>query len=351
MEDWISKSQFRIATTQDVVLHSECAFTFHTPFTGDEGSKTTAGILVNLQTFLGTVEELAGEGLFLRIIKRRVEKNTNPMDKVITAPKTLGIGVDGGFESEDDRYEIITSYSLVARSKISEDGTIQSVEECIYDDSFKTNKQGVYPDTLFSCIESIQNHSGMALQQDLEVWKLEEEPLPISKYAYNLPIIENGKTISPNPTDWRCESSGETDNLWLNLSDGYIGGGRRNWDGTGGSNGALDHYLETGKLYPLVVKLGTITANVDDADCYSYAPDEDGPVKIPNLDDLLRKRGIHVTDMYVLTILYLHCQSEFKQCCFTIFFYDLKSFYPNPFLCSFMVGIKLPNQQRNSRLN
>ena len=86
--------------------------------------------------------------------------------------------------------------------------------------------------------------------------------------------------------------------MWLNLSDGYIGGGRRNWDGSGGSNGALDHFEETGRLYPLVVKLGTITQDdVDSADCYSYAPDEDGPVKVPGLAALLEKRGIRVAGL------------------------------------------------------
>eukprot|EP00967_Tisochrysis_lutea_P022382 scaffold25487_cov28-Tisochrysis_lutea.AAC.2 len=55
-----------------------------------------------------------------------------------------------------------------------------------------------------------------------------------------------------------------TENLWLNLSDGHIGSGRRQWDGSGGSNGALDHYRETKENFPptgfpLVVKLGTIT--------------------------------------------------------------------------------------------
>ena len=58
---------------------------------------------------------------------------------------------------------------------------------------------------------------------------------------------------------WQCEKSGDNENLWLNLSDGFIGGGRKNWDGSGGSNGALDHFTETGEKYPLVVKLGTIT--------------------------------------------------------------------------------------------
>jgi Zn-finger in ubiquitin-hydrolases and other protein len=50
--------------------------------------------------------------------------------------------------------------------------------------------------------------------------------------------------------------SGETENLWLNLSTGYIGGGRKNWDGTGGSGAALQHFKDTGSLYPLCVKLG-----------------------------------------------------------------------------------------------
>ncbi len=95
----------------------------------------------------------------------------------------------------------------------------------------------------------------------------------------------------------KCEKSGATENLWLNLSTGFIGGGRKNWDGSGGSNGALDHFTETGEKYPLVVKLGTITGDVETADCYSYAKDEDGPVKIPNLADLLQKRGINVSSM------------------------------------------------------
>ncbi len=49
--------------------------------------------------------------------------------------------------------------------------------------------------------------------------------------------------------------------------------------------------------FSLVVKLGTITEDLSTADCYSYAKDEDGPVQIPNLKDLLEKRGIMVTGM------------------------------------------------------
>jgi len=123
------------------------------------------------------------------------------------------------------------------------------------------------------------------------------ESVPVSKYAASLPFVNPDKKISPSPTSWACEISGATENLWLNLSDGFVGGGRKNWDGSGGSNGALDHYAETGKAYPLAVKLGTITGDPRTADCYSYAGDEDGPVKVPNLKELLARRGIKVGDL------------------------------------------------------
>eukprot|EP00959_Pyramimonas_sp_CCMP1952_P028602 599912-Pyramimonas_sp.AAC.1 len=66
------------------------------------------------------------------------------------------------------------------------------------------------------------------------------------------------------------------ENLWLNLSTGTIGSGRKNWDGSGGTGAAMNHFetellipkgckmvrlvtQATGSKYPLVVKLGTIT--------------------------------------------------------------------------------------------
>ena len=117
------------------------------------------------------------------------------------------------------------------------------------------------------------------------------------------------------------------ENLWLNLSTGHIGSGRKNWDGSGGTGAALAHFevsiictstpllcacmdclifgknftfvlgytvrlkvaakvqavgritQATGSKYPLVVKLGTITPQ--GADVYSYAPDEVLPQPCP----------------------------------------------------------------------
>ncbi|KAH8056706.1 DNA ligase [Aureococcus anophagefferens] len=83
------------------------------------------------------------------------------------------------------------------------------------------------------------------------------------------------------------------ENLWLNLSTGYVGGGRDQsaWGGPKGSNGALHHFEATGKKYPLVVKLGTISAT--GAELYSYAADEDGPVLDAKLAAHLKFWGIN----------------------------------------------------------
>jgi ubiquitin carboxyl-terminal hydrolase 5/13 len=171
---------------------------------------------------------------------------------------------------------------------------IEVVTEMTFDEESKEK----LPEAVVKSAESIIHHVGLAVQQDLTAWQDDEE-VPESKYYKDLPFVDNGVKISPDPKTWKCEKSGDTENLWLNLSDGYIGGGRRNWDGSGGSNGAVDHFTETGEKYPLVVKLGTITTegSTVHADCYSYAKDEDGPVKIPNLAELLAKRGIQVSGL------------------------------------------------------
>jgi ubiquitin carboxyl-terminal hydrolase 5/13 len=277
----------RVATPKDSVLHSECAFTFHSPFTRDDG------IVVNLQSFMGTIQELAfsnlydEKALFLRVVKKRVQKLVAVSEDNL--PTKLAIGVEGGFATDEDKYETMSTYSVVLLKKPN-----HVVAELSYDES---NKE-TFPEQVRTSVESIIHHVGMAIQQDLTAWQ-DDEAIPVSKYYKDLEFVDNGVKISPDPKSWKCEKRGDTENLWLNLSDGFIGGGRQHWDGSGGSNGALDHFQETGEKYPLVVKLGTITADGStvNADCYSYAKDEDGPVQIPNLKELLARRGIQVAGL------------------------------------------------------
>jgi ubiquitin carboxyl-terminal hydrolase 5/13 len=301
-------SKCRVAAAHDSVLNTECCYTFYSPY-----NNVQQGILVNLDTFMGTVQELAmlsvegsQECLFVRIVKERVYKETADAMEVTEeeaeAPVTvtkLGVGVAGGFLSDEQKYETLSKYSVVVLRKNSDDDGVTVVSELPYSEDTKAS----FPEQVSASVDSILHHVGQAVQQDVKVWQLDaDEDIVVSKYAADLPFCENGVVIHPNPATWKCQKTGAVENLWLNLSDGYIGGGRQNWDGSGGSNGALDHYQEeTTKQvkYPLVVKLGTITADLETADCYSYAPDEDGPVKIPNLAALLQKRGILVASMYV----------------------------------------------------
>lgn len=262
----------------DKVFKDECIYTFDTPFS--EG-----GLAVNLRTWQGVALDMidldlqrsGGKGLYL-LQKFRREEKQKPADE--QEPTKMAIGVEGGFM--DDKWEIIKEYSLLAISASGERSTLPYPSQDL-------------PILVSDVCEAIEKHQGVQSQEAVSQW---EEEVKESKYYKELVQLPAMKKISPSPKDWKCEKSGDTQNLWLNLSDGYIGGGRRHWDGSGGSNGALEHFEEEkakGNFFPLVVKLGTITP--DGADVYSYAPDEDNLVKDPLLAQHLEHWGIDVMKM------------------------------------------------------
>ena len=109
-----------------------------------------------------------------------------------------------------------------------------------------------------------------------------------TKYAEALLKVDNGVVISGDPAQWKCAECGLGDNLWLNLSDGHIGCGRQQEGGQEGHSHALKHFKDSGELYPLAVKLGTITQD-GKGDVYSYAADEDDMVKNPFLAEHLAR--------------------------------------------------------------
>jgi ubiquitin carboxyl-terminal hydrolase 5/13 len=276
------------ATALDYVLNSECCYTFFNPH------HEPGGILVSLSTFIGTTQELAVNpittssttcSMYVRIRSKRLLKELE--DNKEQPPTRLAIGLEGGFQSEAEKYTTTSEYSVVV---------LDGIGSVLAELPYTTENKKDFPEAVSSSVDSIINHTGTITQHQIdETWQ--DEPIPVSKFAESLPYVDNDIKINPDPSSWKCEKTGATENLWLNLSDGFVGGGRKHWDGSGGSNGALDHYNETGQQYPLVVKLGTITADVNTADCYSYDPTEDGPVKVPNLAQLLQKRGISICSM------------------------------------------------------
>eukprot|EP01104_Vermistella_antarctica_P013148 TRINITY_DN3943_c0_g1_i3.p1 TRINITY_DN3943_c0_g1~~TRINITY_DN3943_c0_g1_i3.p1 ORF type:complete len:712 (-),score=177.96 TRINITY_DN3943_c0_g1_i3:44-2179(-) len=148
------------------------------------------------------------------------------------------------------------------------------------------------PESVQTSIASIVAHNSAQNQDAVKAWV--PEPYFESKHAIGLVQLDNGKRIPP--TGWSCEyGDGDCDkkeNLWLNLSDGMILCGRKNFDGSGGNHHAVMHF-ETTK-YPLAVKLGTITAD-GKADVYSY--DEDDMVLDPLLRHHLAHFGIDIDAM------------------------------------------------------
>lgn len=108
-------------------------------------------------------------------------------------------------------------------------------------------------------VDAILMAEGEERKGQLAAWTADKKQ--ISAYAMNLQQIDNGVTVPPS--GWKCAKCEKKENLWLNLTDGMILCGRKNWDGSGGNNHAIEHYKET--KYPLAVKLGTITADLDAA--------------------------------------------------------------------------------------
>ncbi|KAF4666663.1 Ubiquitin carboxyl-terminal hydrolase 13, partial [Perkinsus chesapeaki] len=208
-------------------------------------------------------------------------------------PTKLAVGVEGGFDGGKD-YDEVKEYQIAVVPCV--EGKPKLEAEWFY---LPLDELSDLPQVMGQTVLAIIDHKGAEDQAAVMAWEAGEEERAVSKYANDLPQEEVTKKISPNPSDWYCEKSGDRENLWLNLSDGYIGGGRRNWDGSGGSNGALEHYLDMkqqyGKVYPLVVKLGTITPN--GADVFSYAEDEDCMVTDPQLAAHLAHWGIDVMKM------------------------------------------------------
>ena len=106
--------------------------------------------------------------------------------------------------------------------------------------------------------EGVLAAEGAERKSDLQAWEADEER-PVSRFSKDLLQLVPAPHVPPS--GWACSQCDKTDNLWLNLTDGAIGCGRRNFDGTGGNQHALEHARSSG--FPLAVKLGTLTPALD----------------------------------------------------------------------------------------
>jgi len=222
--------------------------------------------------------------LYVHLKWTKVAKELPPPSEA-DGPKKLAIGVDDGFKVDEEKFDIVKEHALVLLGGPPVAPVPLPCDEL--------------PTLVADAANAAINHSSV-LAEDKAAAVAWEAEVKESKYAADLVQLPPTKPISANPADWVCEESGLKENLWLNLSDGHIGSGRRHYDGSGGANGALNHYEQTRVThppngFPLVVKLGTITSQ--GADVYSYAPDEDTEVTDPKLAEHLAHWGINMMAM------------------------------------------------------
>ncbi|KAF5730612.1 ubiquitin carboxyl-terminal hydrolase 14-like isoform X3 [Tripterygium wilfordii] len=240
-------SRVRIPEPTNRIYKQECCVSFESP-------RSEGGLFIDMNTFLAFGKdyvswnyEKTGNPVYLHI---KQTKKLVPEDRPLKKPTLLAIGVDGGFDNNETEYD--EAHNIV-----------------ILPDYVKLPFPSVeLPEKVRLAVDAILMAEGAERKEQLASWTADKKH--VSSFAMNLQQIDNGVTVPPS--GWQCIKCDKKDNLWLNLTDGMILCGRKNWDGTGGNNHAIEHYKETG--YPLAVKLGTITADLEAADVFSYPEDE-----------------------------------------------------------------------------
>ncbi|GIM06941.1 hypothetical protein Vretimale_11173 [Volvox reticuliferus] len=265
----------RVPSYNDKVYKDECMFTYDSP-------ESPGGLYVNLTTFQGFGQDMVGLDqqrtgacLYLHLRHTRV-----PLPKSEVEAARAAAQAAGQLLLSAPTYRLDKQQSLVVMGQ----GGVERLEIPLPCPDL--------PERVLQSIDGVLRHESVTAVEAVAVF---EETRPVSKYAGSLEQLHTGRKISPNPADWRCDETGVRENLWLNLSTGFVGSGRKNWDGSGGNGAALRHFESTGRRYPLVVKLGTITPH--SADVYSYAPDEDDMVTDPHLAQHLAHWGIDIMKM------------------------------------------------------
>jgi ubiquitin carboxyl-terminal hydrolase 5/13 len=96
----------------------------------------------------------------------------------------------------------------------------------------------------------IRHVSSSAVKSQTKAWEAEVIACEHTLCLEQLPNIADGLD--------KCRECGLKNNLWLCMTCGNIGCGRKNYDGSGGNNHGIQHYQST--FHPVSCKLGTITA-------------------------------------------------------------------------------------------
>jgi len=274
----------------------ECQYSLDTPESAD-------GLCVNLSTlqscaprFLELERQRTGESAFLHITAIRKTRPT-PVSNAEVNSTTLIIPPSSE-EYLDYNYSIMLFNDPTSNK--SEIVGLTSTRPAL----------GTYPEKLFDvCDAIIAAEDNPTADQNKEMALSFVDKPEVSRFSFDLIQLPRESSMSPKgvppfPSEWRCMISDceKTENLWLNLSDGFIGCGRPmpHLPGGGGKGHALQHFKDTGNRFPLCVKLGTISGKGGEdgasvvGDVYSYNSSENDMVEDPFLASHLAHWGIDV---------------------------------------------------------
>ncbi|KAJ8354940.1 hypothetical protein SKAU_G00225070 [Synaphobranchus kaupii] len=247
----------------DRVHKDECAFSFSSP-------ESEGGLYVCMNTFLGFGSQYVdshynrtGQRAYLHITRTRKaqkedDNSSGSGDPPKKKPTRLAIGIEGGFDVEQDQYEEEVKVVLLPDRQEVTSEDLNTMPDVVKE-RVSLSMAGLM--------------SADSVSHTLQVQQWDGEVRQESRHAANLKQLDNGVKIPPS--GWKCEVCELQENLWMNLSDGKVMCGPQ----------------QTG--YPLAVKLGTITP--DGADVYSY--DEDDMVLDPKLPEHLSHFGINMMTM------------------------------------------------------
>eukprot|EP00347_Sterkiella_histriomuscorum_P000563 403375366 len=174
----------------------------------------------------------------------------------------LAIGKPGGIDAGNDEWETHATLKCLACQKEL--------------DKNHPEAKGV--------VDSVLQAQSAYFQNTLSEWELKLESC-----EHCLLLDQSGAQKIAAKSLAHCQDCDLSANLWLCMTCGHLGCGRKNWDGTGGNNHAVEHF--DSHQHPLVCKLGTITPE-GSASIYCYACNDDRNDE--NLSDHLQTLGIDV---------------------------------------------------------
>ena len=195
-----------VAEAHSRVFKEECAYSFDTPY-------APGGLFTNLSTFVSFGASFVALDaarsscpVYLHQTWSRIEREKQE-DKPKEEVTKLAIGVEGGFQVEEVA-EVEKKYQIAL---------VHGPDDI----SFLAFPSDQLPMKISMSAQSVIDHSDAAMDEKVQEW---QDELRETKYAEALIQVPSPPKISSSPADWVCGCGcGLKENLWMNLSDGYIG--------------------------------------------------------------------------------------------------------------------------------